>query len=324
MAKIPKSYIEGALFYVISRGDHSENIFLDEADYGSYLSLLKKYKQQYGFKIFSFVLMPNELHLLFELKEGLTISEIMHDLSANYTKVFNAKYKRKGHLFQERTKMAVLEKERYLLPVGAYIHALPELLNPAAPVKDYPYGSYAVFCGARSFPGLDLKEEMRQVSEVFLSGRTYEDFFAGFSQEQKKALAEELRKKSILGSQGFIENINKEMQGRLAASVVRSGKGLDLKSRNFILAVSGAIFFLLAVSFVFLNVNRSLESKLDNLSREKDKEYSQRLHEERQNIKKDLSELYRADQVSAEAMAKRLEIEKQRVRSLEEKVGQNK
>ena len=63
-----------------------------------YLDLIKKYKDQYGFKIFSYILMPNQLSLLLELKEETTISVIMHDLTSSYTKYYNSRYNRKGHL----------------------------------------------------------------------------------------------------------------------------------------------------------------------------------------------------------------------------------
>jgi REP element-mobilizing transposase RayT len=114
MMKIPKIHIPGAVFYVTSRGDNNADIFKDNDDYKAYLELLKKYKTQYGFKLFAYCLMPSYLHLLIELKEGLKLSDIMHDLSANYTKYFNGKYQRKGHLFQERYKVAILEKEGYM------------------------------------------------------------------------------------------------------------------------------------------------------------------------------------------------------------------
>lgn len=154
MTKIPKDYIEGALYYVTARGDHNEEIFKEKSDYKAYVELLKKYKEQYGFKLFSFVLLSNHLHLLFELKPGLTISDVMHDLNANYTKYFNAKYKRKGHLFQERGKVVLAEKETYLLSIIAHMHLNPLLLNLVqddahglSTFLNYPYSSHILYAG---------------------------------------------------------------------------------------------------------------------------------------------------------------------------------
>ena len=102
MPMLPRIYIEGSLYYVTSMGNHGENIFRDKEDYMTYLELLKKYKEQDGYKLFSFVLMPQQLNLLIEATEQATISTIMHDIASSYTKYFNNRYQRKGHLFQER------------------------------------------------------------------------------------------------------------------------------------------------------------------------------------------------------------------------------
>ena len=98
MPRLPRVNVEGALYYITCRGIDNNSIFLADEDYRTYLKLLWKYKQEYGFKLFSFVLLANHLHLLLELRSGLTISEIMHRVNSLYTKYFNAKYSRTGHL----------------------------------------------------------------------------------------------------------------------------------------------------------------------------------------------------------------------------------
>ena len=55
MPRLPRIYLEKALYYVTSRGDYSQDIFKDREDYKMFLELLKKYKGQYGFKLFAFL-----------------------------------------------------------------------------------------------------------------------------------------------------------------------------------------------------------------------------------------------------------------------------
>ena len=128
MPRVPRINLEGALYYVTSRGDHNEAIFKEAGDYAAYLDLLKKGKEQYNFKLFAFCLLPNHIHLLIELAGDTTISQIMYGLNSNYTKYFNAKHHKEGHLFQERYEMALLEKEPNLLNMTAYIHLNPKAL----------------------------------------------------------------------------------------------------------------------------------------------------------------------------------------------------
>ena len=193
MARIPRIHIEGALYYITSRGDHNQNIFKDEQDYKYYLELLRKYKQQYGFKLFSFVLLPNHLHLLIELREGITISEIMHDLNSSYIKYFNSRHKRRGHLLQERFKLILIEKQPYLLYITAYIHLNPRKLGLVSEVNDYPYSSYCYYLKTEKLKSikteeLNLGEEIKEVLAYLTEHRernneqrTYEDFVKDLS-----------------------------------------------------------------------------------------------------------------------------------------------
>ena len=75
-----------------------------------FLNLIEKYQEQYGIKVFAFCLMPDHLHLLVEMEKNAAqekeeefssfqnISDFMQGLNNNYTKYFNSRYNRKGHL----------------------------------------------------------------------------------------------------------------------------------------------------------------------------------------------------------------------------------
>jgi putative transposase len=142
MPRLPRIFIKGAIYYVTCRGIHHQNIFKDKKDYEMFLELLQKYSQQYGIKLFSYVLLPDHLHLLLEVAgEREEISGFMHDLNNTYTKHFNGRYERKGHLFQGRFKAALVEKAPNLIKLTAYMHLNPKRLNLVADAQDYLYSS---------------------------------------------------------------------------------------------------------------------------------------------------------------------------------------
>ena len=90
IGKMPRQhrlYINNCLYYVTLRSNPQEDIFRNEGDFKMYLEILRKYREKYGFKLFAFNLMPKQLGLLMELKEGSTISMIMHDINSSYTKL---------------------------------------------------------------------------------------------------------------------------------------------------------------------------------------------------------------------------------------------
>lgn len=322
MTKIPKFYIEGALYYITSRGDNNGRIFQDAKDYQTYMDLLKKYKENYGFKLFAFCLLPNHLHLLIELKEGVTISQIMHGLNSNYTKYFNARYGLKGHLLQERNKVVVAQKITHLLPLVSYIHLNPKVSGLAPDLEEYVYSSYPAYSGCGALKaGPDLKEEIGEVcrSAGLPAGRSggYKDFIKNISREEMNNYGKELGKKVIFGQEEFVEKVKAEISHYEAQ--MNEPRVSKIVSRRFILAGSIVVVILgLFMAHVYVK-NLGLKNKLNTVVAQKNQEFVHKLDQEKEFIKKDLQEKYNADKVSYEVMAKRLEIEKRKVKELEQK-----
>lgn len=316
MEKIPRIHIEGAVYYVTSRGDNEKVIFSDPEDYRTYLELLSKYKEQFAFKLFSYVLLPTHVHLLIEPSKGFTISRIMHALNSNYTKYFNSRYERKGHLLQERARIIILEKKSYLPGVSVYIHRNPLKLGLADGPAAYEFSSYHAYSGSGGGKLPDIEEERREM-EMLLPGAAeqpvaYPEYLGAVPAPEMEYLGKELEKKSILGTEDFASKVRAEVEQErcFAAAGPRGGKtALPRRIRMLI-----PVFCVIAV--LLLAVQIHLRHKLKTLSRQKEMEYSEKLMKDRELIKKDLQELYRADLVSYQAMQKRLEIEKQRVKEL--------
>lgn len=87
--------------------------------------------------------MGNHVHLL--VRSGLApIPTVMQRLLTSYAIRFNRRHRRHGHLFQNRYKSILCQKDPYFLELVRYIH-----LNPlrAKLVPDYnSLGSFA-YCG---------------------------------------------------------------------------------------------------------------------------------------------------------------------------------
>lgn len=229
MPRLPRINIEGCLYYITSVGNHGENIFRDEGDYKMYLELLKKYKEQYNFKLFSFALMPNQLNLLLELKGATTISMIMHDTTTAYTKYFNGRYQRKGHLFQERFKSVVVEKGPYLTQLISYTHLSPVWNGLAKNPAEYIYSSHNLYLyNAASKTEraenirkiLDLGQEIEEVScaiaKDYPDKITYADFTASITHQEIESLRKKLQRAGILGSEQFVEKIKSQLANKTA------------------------------------------------------------------------------------------------------------
>lgn len=142
MPKGPRLVLENACYHIITRGNQKQATFLTTQDFTVFLQRLKKYKSKYGFWLYGFCLMPNHLHLIGEPKESKNLAKFMHGLLRSYTAYFNLKYKKVGHLWQDRFKSKIITKDRYLLDCIYYIEMNPVRANLVKSANEYEWSSY--------------------------------------------------------------------------------------------------------------------------------------------------------------------------------------
>ncbi|MEE9122545.1 MAG: transposase, partial [Syntrophobacteria bacterium] len=141
MARRPRVHFPGAFYHVIARGNRGQEIFLDKQDYQLYLSFLREYKERYQVLLYAYTLMPNHVHLLIEVSES-PLSRLMQSLQFRYTRNFNIKYKKWGHLFQGRYKAILCQKDSYFLELSAYIHLNAVRAGLVKDPAEYQWSSY--------------------------------------------------------------------------------------------------------------------------------------------------------------------------------------
>jgi REP element-mobilizing transposase RayT len=144
MPRKPRIHYEGALYHVIVRGNNKSYIFDNENDKLEYLKRVKKYKEKYKSKIYAFVIMDNHVHLLMEVSKT-PLSKIMQLIQQTYTQYYNKKYNRTGHVFEQRYKAILCNKDEYLLALIRYIHKNPVKSNSSD--INYKWSSHQEYLG---------------------------------------------------------------------------------------------------------------------------------------------------------------------------------
>jgi len=139
----PRPLVEGACYHIIARGNDRQGIFKSSIDYEKYLSLLKHYKRKFKFRIFSYCLMPNHIHLVVDLENVKNLSTTMSSMQRAYTGYFNTTHKRVGHLWQGRFKSRIILKDRYLIDCINYIELNPVRAGIVKAPHEYAWSSYA-------------------------------------------------------------------------------------------------------------------------------------------------------------------------------------
>ncbi len=123
----------GAYFHIFNRSINSNNIFFKPENYHYFLTLWKKYLNNYT-EVLAFCLMPNHFHFLIKISEeieiedkenkikrigdeaeiGAFISEKFRRMFISYSQAINKQENRKGNLFNRNFKRLMIENEDHL------------------------------------------------------------------------------------------------------------------------------------------------------------------------------------------------------------------
>jgi putative transposase len=139
----------GTLHHIIARASDGILLFRDRKDRENLLSRLPLLLTATGTKILAWALMDNHFHLLV-LSGQQKISKFMRCLLTGYALSYNRKYHRRGHLFQNRFKSIVCEKEAYLLELVRYIHLNPlrvGKIKSLSELDSYPWSGHGILIG---------------------------------------------------------------------------------------------------------------------------------------------------------------------------------
>jgi REP element-mobilizing transposase RayT len=143
----------------MARGIERREIFKDDKDRISFLKRLTVILEETQTQCYAWALIPNHVHLL--VRTGATpLSKVMRRLMTGHAVTFNKRHRRSGHLFQNRYKSVVCERDPYLLELVRYIH-----LNPirAGQVKDlkeldrYRWSGHSAILGCHKNPLIPVK-----------------------------------------------------------------------------------------------------------------------------------------------------------------------
>ncbi|HEY1373323.1 MAG TPA: transposase [Candidatus Binatia bacterium] len=213
MARPMRIEYPGALYHITTRGNARRAIFKDDRDRRLLLDILQRIADRYHWLCHAYCLMDNHYHLVVETPDG-HLAHGMRQLNGVYTQAYNRRHRRAGHLFQDRYKAILIDKESYLLEVCRYV-----VLNPVrAKAVEHPgkwkWSSYGATAGiAKSHPALATDWVLGQFGERRSAAeQRYREFVregAGGETIHDKVIGQ-----SLLGTEKFIERLIGRVRGR--------------------------------------------------------------------------------------------------------------
>lgn len=172
MPRTARKKSQSGIYHIMLRGINRQDIFEDDEDREKFLQTIAGYSEKCEFKLYGYCLMNNHIHLLVK-DENLATT--MRRICSSYVYWYNWKYKRCGHLYQDRFKSEVVEDNNYFLTVLRYIHQNPLKAGIVKNIADYKWSSYTEYI---------LKQKIIDVGFVF--GMLTKDQFICYSNEENK------------------------------------------------------------------------------------------------------------------------------------------
>ncbi|HEV8715380.1 MAG TPA: transposase [Candidatus Binatia bacterium] len=217
-------------------------IFQDDADREDFVQRVARLAEAEALTVYAWALLPNHFHPL--VRTGRQpLARSMRSLLTGYAGAFNRRYRRSGHVFQNRYKSVVCDEEAYFLELVRYLHLNPLRARIVADLEGlakYAYSGHVALVGTRAYGWQDIEAVLTQFGTA--RRRAQQEYLrfveAGVKQGRRVELqggglirsaggwqaVQELRRgregyagdERILGSSEFVEQVRQEVEGRQA------------------------------------------------------------------------------------------------------------
>ena len=194
--------------HVINRGVNRSVVFNSFVDKEMFLQIINKSANIHKVVLHDYCIMDNHYHLLIETcKEN--ISTFMRIVNANYAMYYNKKYKRSGHLWQNRYKSKYITSEEYLYTLIRYIEYNPIEANISDKVAKYPFTLASLI--------FNQKEHSPCCNDSILLNqfdiKTLHEFLdTSISEDELEFLKEKEKQKVVKGNEGIVLKRLKEFE----------------------------------------------------------------------------------------------------------------
>ncbi len=136
--------------------------------------------------------MPNHFHLLLATGKR-PVYKVLHSVLFRYAAYFNRTHRRSGHLFQNRYKSVLCERDQYFRELVRYLHLNPvraRLVSHMRGLDHYRWSGHAVLMGEREAPWQDTATVLSLFGDREESARrAYRQFVQdGFTQGRRPEL----------------------------------------------------------------------------------------------------------------------------------------
>ncbi len=166
----------------------------------------------------------------------------MQYVNGNYARYFNWRHKRIGHLFQDRYKSIVVEKDEYLERVVRYIIMNPVKDSLVDSLYNYKWCSYREYLGKKGFKITQTDWVLGRFGKHRLKARArFKAYLSEENGEDYKALEQNELRDVVLGSRKFIDEVAAYLK-RKNIEITKSAFRKTVKSSDDIIGLVAGKF----------------------------------------------------------------------------------
>ena len=138
MPRHARSELPDGIYHVANRGTNHCEIFLDDTDRKTFLTLLGSVVARYDWTCHAYCLMTNHYHLIVETARP-ELSRGMRMMNGRYAQLFNQRHDRDGHLFKGRYSVFVIERDSHFEASCRYVLENPVRAGLCESTSDWPW-----------------------------------------------------------------------------------------------------------------------------------------------------------------------------------------
>lgn len=140
MARQARIVIKNTHHHITQRGNRGEPVFFEKGDYQTYLDLLLEQCERFKVSLYSYCLLPNQVHMIAEPQETDLLARAIGETHRRYSVIINQRQNWSGHLFQNRF-FSYPADEQNALRAARFIETLPVTVGIAPKPENYLWSS---------------------------------------------------------------------------------------------------------------------------------------------------------------------------------------
>lgn len=146
MARLARAVFPGIPHHVTQRGNGRQRTFFRDEDYALYRELLRHHSKVAGVAVWSYVLMPNHVHLVLVPSDSDGLRRALAPLHRRYAGHIHARDHRTGHFWQGRYGCVAMDED-HLAAAVRYVAMNPVRAGLCGNAAAWPWSSAATLLG---------------------------------------------------------------------------------------------------------------------------------------------------------------------------------